>query len=305
MKEENKGYLASILMSLIMGMQYVFVKNLVTMPKDILLVLFIRFLISLIFVYGVITFRKKHFSFFKIEKEMLFLCVFNPVMNFIFQYIGVMILPVTIVSILIALIPLGNIIMSYVVLKEKITLKQIFYISLCIVGAILASVVSFKVNNVKGNIFIGIMFIVISILSRAYYQSKLKMISNSIDMDYVCFYQVYYGLCVFMVLFVIYNFFIPIGDIGSTILNNNFIFGILYLSILATVVVFYLNNYSIKKLSVISVGVMNNITVIISTLAGVIFLNEKFTLLQGVGILMIFIFSFMYYKDKGNNKKVS
>lgn len=297
MSSEKKGYIATILMSLIMGMQYIFIKDLIKLShNNVFLVLSIRFFIAFIFLLFIFYLKKIkiHLSFK--NKDLFRLSFYNPIVNFSFQTIGVMLCPVTTVSVLIALIPIANVIISYFLLKEKPTLKQSFFICICIIGTIIASISSSN-NNKSEFALIGTILIILSIFSRSYYQGKLKKLKIK-DINQVSIYQIFYGFIAFTIMFFAFYFVNPTIDVLNIIIMKDFIFGILYLSILATVLVFYLNNYAVNNISVISVGLMNNITVLISTIAGIIFLGEKFTLIQILGLGMILIGSILYYKNK-------
>lgn len=297
MSSDKKGYIATIIMSLIMGMQYIFIKDLIKLShNNVFLVLSIRFFIAFIFMLLIFYIRKIkiHLSFK--NKDLFRLSFYNPVINFSFQTIGVMLCPVTTVSVLIALIPIANVIVSYFLLKEKPTLKESMFMGICVLGTLIASVSSSNSNKTEFA-FLGTILIILSIFSRAYYQGKLKKLKIK-DINAVSIYQIFYGFIAFTIMFFVFFFLNPTIDILEIIFLKDFIFGILYLSLLATILVFYLNNYAVKSISVISVGLMNNITVLISTLAGIIFLGEKFTIIQVIGLFMILLGSLLYYKNK-------
>ncbi|WP_290771342.1 DMT family transporter [Anaerofustis sp.] len=299
MNNEKKGYLSTILMSLIMGMQYIFIKDLIKLSNNnVFFVLSVRFFIALLIMMIIFKIKKEKIDLSLKNKDMFKLSFYNPVINFSFQTIGVMLCPVTTVSVLIALIPIANVVVSYFTLKERLSLKQSLFMGICIIGTLIASVSS-SAHNDYHFALIGAILIILSIFSRAIYQAKLKQQSKiNQSIDKVCFYQIYYGFTIFLIIFLIFTFLSPTTDFISILLTKDFIIGILYLSVLATIGVFYLNNYAVKNISVISIGLMNNITVLVSTLAGVFFLSEKFTLVEAVGIFMILLGSYFYYKDK-------
>ncbi|RGD75201.1 DMT family transporter [Anaerofustis stercorihominis] len=298
MDNKKKGYLATLLMSLIMGMQYIFIKDLVKLSNNnVFLVLSSRFFVAFIVMLIIFLIKKRPIDLSFKHKEMFKLSFYNPVVNFSFQTIGVMMCPVTTVSVLIALIPIANVIVSYFMLHEKLTIKQASCMAICIAGTIIASVSS-SVNNNYHFAVIGAALIIMSIFSRAIYQGKFKQIGKDVDLNDVCFYQIYYGFIIFLIILLIFMFLSPTHQIISVIRNIDFIYGILYLALLATIAVFYLNNFAVKNISVISVGLMNNVTVLVSTLAGIIFLSETFSYIQGIGLIMILIGSLLYYHTK-------
>lgn len=294
--DRNKGYLATILMSFIMGMQYVFIKNVIKIANNnIFLVLSLRF--SVAFIIFVIFMLWKHKSdlSFKVEKEMLLFSILNPILNFSLQTTGVMLLPVVIVSILIALIPIVNALVVHIFLKESLSKKQVVFILVCVIGAILSALSGIR-NNKGNNILLGILLILCSIVSRSISQVKSKVLCERYNSTQRTFYQIYIGMIGFIILFVISLFFIPLDT--KVFYDFEFIKGILYLAILATVVVFLLNNYAVTNIDVSSVGLMNNVTALISTMSGVLFLGEKLTFLNALGLIMIIFGSVMYYKSK-------
>jgi len=298
MNDKRKGYLATLLMSLIMGLQYIFIKDLVKLSNNnVFLVLSCRFFVAFLIMLIIFFIKKRPIDLSFDHKETLKLSFYNPVVNFSFQIIGVMMCPVTMVSVLIAMIPVANAIVSYFLLKERLDLKQYIFMGICITGTIIASVSSFSINNYS-YAYIGAFMIIVSIFSRAFYQAKFKQIGEDMDIDDICFYQIYYGFIIFTLILLTFMFLSPTYEIIPIIKNKDFIYGILYLSVLATIAVFYLNNFAVKNISVISVGLMNNVTVLISTLAGVFFLGEAFSYIQAVGLMMILTGSYLYYKSK-------
>lgn len=298
MNSEKKGYIATILMSLIMGMQYIFIKDLIKLSKNnVFFILSIRFFIAFLILLFIFFILKKDTHIPLKNKELFKLSFFNPIANFSFQTIGVMLCPVTIVGILIAFIPVANVIVSYFLLKDRATLKECMFILICIIGTIIAGIYPYEHTTSQFK-YIGIFLIILSIFSRAYYQGKLKKDNIKTDINLICFYQIFYGFICFTIIFLISSFITKDFDIFIILPNKGFLLGILYLSLLATVAVFYLNNYAVKQISVIGVGLMNNLTVIISTISGVIFLKEHISLIQSFGILLIFIGSLLYYKNK-------
>ena len=154
----------------------------------------------------------------------------------------------------------------------------------------------------KKGIYLGIIFILISIISRGIFSIKAKEMLNSTSAINITFSQILYGFVFYLVSFLISLFFYKDINYISILLKKEFILGLVYLSLLSTVLVFYFNNIALKYLTVSNAGLLNSVTSLVSAFAGVFFLKEKMNLSYVLGLIVI-IFCVVFYNRSLVNKK--
>ncbi len=66
-----------------------------------------------------------------------------------------------------------------------------------------------------------------------------------------------------------------------------FVFAMLYLSILSSLGTSYLSNYALSRLPAAQMSVFNNLATLITILAGVVFLQESFYYYHAIGTILI------------------
>lgn len=268
-------------MSLIIGMQYVFIKNILAIFGDnIFLLLAVRFLLSLIpFLFFL---PKIHFSLI-FNKNIILFSLIQPFFNLIFQTYGVKMLNVTTVGYLTALNPIFNIAASLFFLKEKITKKQLYYILLAVAGCILASSANASTTAVS---ILGIFLIICSLILRCLYSVKSKDLGAKYSVLDLTFSQLIWGFMLFSISTLVSGQYVNIKEIAQNMSKGDYI-SLVYLSVMSLTAAYYLNNYVISKITVITTGVLNNLTFFVTVFSGVFFRKEAIPFLSIVGSIMI------------------
>ena len=67
----------------------------------------------------------------------------------------------------------------------------------------------------------------------------------------------------------------------------NYFIAILYLSVLSTIGTTFLTVYALSKITAVKVSMANNFSTLPSILAGILVLNETFTLMHWIGAVAI------------------
>ncbi len=276
-----------------MGFQYLFIKDLIEFSSNnIFIILSFRFFMAFVFLFFILIILKKEKTIFFKDKNIITLSFFHPISNFLFQTTGLIYLPTVIVGVLVALIPIVNGIVGKIFLKEVLTKRKWIGIFTSSFGAGFAAFCIGGVNK-EENIYLGILLLLISIFSRSIYSVYSKKLSTRYDSYSLSYNQCFWGGVVFFFLFLLFGKKVDINFLFSI----SFLAPIFYLSFFATVLVFILNNYALSKVSVSSVGIMNNLTGIISILVGVFFLKEEIPLISLVGFFIVGGGIFLYYKS--------
>lgn len=217
-------------------------------------------------------------------KTLLLLGIFEPILYFIGESYGVLYTSVTFSAIMIALIPIVSFWFSALFLKEKATLRQVFFCILSIAGVILMSIHGQQgANQLKGFILLLIAVlssVVFNLLSR-----KLSVTFTPFERTYVMFFD---GFLFFGIIALVENHS-HMENFFLAFQQPNFVWALLYLSVFSSVVAFFLINFANTYLPVTRVIVFCNIITLVSVFAGVVFLHEAFSYLSFVAAAMIVI----------------
>lgn len=170
--------------------------------------------------------------------------------------------------------PLFIVILSGILLKEKISLLTWFSCAICVGGIVLISGIDgFSDLNSSAGILLAIasaLFLSFNFLLKKMY---LKDISG-ID---VVFYQ-----CIFQIPFLIPFLFMNPGT-----LNLNGIIASFLLGLICTVVSYVLIYDGIEKVKAQQIGILQSIENVLPVFIGVIFYSEKMDWISGLGVFLI------------------
>lgn len=223
--------------------------------------------------------RKEFFS-------ILLVAVFQPVLYFLFETFGLALTTSGEAGLMIALIPIFVTIMSSIILKEKPLKSQLFFIILSFLGVLVIQIFKTQLNfesSTKG--FILLLFAVIS-------AALFNIASRSAAKDHkpheITYVMMFFGALSFNMIYIyqlirnneLNRYFTNLGNIQV-------ILPILYLGIIASILGFFLVNYSLSKLPAHISSIYSNIATVVAVIAGAIFLKEPLTLYHIVGGIMI------------------
>ncbi len=284
MKKTKMAYLSAIVNALIVGLSFIFMKN-ALIYTDPLNILAHRFTVSFITISIPILLRwvKVNISL-KDMKKILPLSIFYPALFFAFQSFGLSYISSSEAGIIHATIPIITLILATFILKEKTTLLEKVSVFLSVGGVVYIFLM--KGINFKSSSFIGI---VLAISSSSYNVLARKIVQKYkfIDVTYV---MIFIGFISFNVLSIVDRFYR--GDLKtyfSAFSSQDFLISILYLGILSSVVTSLLSNYALSIISAPKMSVFNNLSTLITVVAGVLLLNETLYYYHIIGIVSILI----------------
>ncbi len=280
-KKTALGYICAVLMSLFIGLQFVFIKNIVEpFEGKILQLLFIRFALCLApFIFFIKKIKFK--SIF--DKNIILLSVLQPFLNLLAQTYGVALTSVTSVAYVTSIGPLLTILLSAAILKEKISGKQTAGIAMVISGAVI--VVWGRGKGLSG-FGIGSLLIFAALALRSLYSVLSKEKTKDIDAATLTFGQLFWGMIMFLISSLIFGGFAGLKDIVIS-LDMMGIISLLYVSFISLTAVYLLNNISISKISVTATGILSNLTFIVTLASGLIFMKEEISVLSIIGAVII------------------
>jgi drug/metabolite transporter (DMT)-like permease len=217
---------------------------------------------------------------------LFLLATAQPGLYFIFETFGVNMTTSSEAGLMISLIPVVVTILAAIFLDEKPTQKQLFFIILSVAGVMFIELMK-GTMNVKSN-YLGLLVIFGAVLMGGLYNILSRSLSLSFKPVEITFVMVWYG----SILFNTIAFIRKGGSIRAylaPLTNIEVIIPIIYLSLFASVVAFFMMNYTLSKIQASQSAVFANLTTVVSILAGVLIRHEPFYWFQVVGAAMIII----------------
>lgn len=217
-------------------------------------------------------------------KPLLFLGLMQPVIYFICESYGIRETSSSFAGIIIALIPIAGVVLGTVILKERPTAAQLAFSVLSVAGVIVMT----AVDGMGTFQWKGFLFLLGAVVSGAMFSVQSRSIADkftAFERTYVMFGL---GTVVFVAMAVL-----RIGtnwELWTRPMTNGGFWGsILYLACVSSVGAFLLLNKALDVLDVTRSLVFANVTTVISVLAGVLILHERFSAVQAVGIVMVIV----------------
>ncbi len=216
---------------------------------------------------------------------LLAMCLLNPVLYFTFEIFGVNRVASSEAGMMLSVLPVTTTILGVIFLKERVTVRQVFFALLSISGIVLINVCSYEPGNSSN---LGRLLLLTAILAGSSYSIMTKKISTHFSAVERTSAMIFAGAVFFTGLAIVTN--LRNGSMATYVANignPRILLPILYLSIACSVVAFFLLNYAIAHLPVSRNAIMANFATVVSILAGVLLLNESFYWYHGLGSLVI------------------
>ncbi|TYP54209.1 DMT family transporter [Thermosediminibacter litoriperuensis] len=284
--DKAKGYLAGVGFSSIFGFSFMFTKNALERVDPFRFIGFrfalAAFTIGLLAATGVIRFSLRG----RRLAPLLAVAFLQPVCYFTFETMGVNLTSSSQAGMMMALIPIFVAILSALMLKERPSPAQTFFIILSVSGVII--IAAFQgVNGGEANLH-GLLFLTGAVLSAAFYNIASRRFSAEYTPFEVTFVMMWVGALFFnTVAFILHLKSGNPGTFLAPLADGRVLVSLFYLGIGSSVIAFFLVNYSLSRLPASQSAVFSNLTTVISVLAGVIFRGEPFFWYQAAGALLI------------------
>ncbi len=296
MKSPLKVHLVLAFVSLLFGANYTVAK--IVMPEHISALGMIAFRVPVATLLFWVFHRFTGTSKIPASGDLLrffFSALFGVAINQIFFFKGISLTSPMLGSVIMTSTPIFVLIVSYFLLKEKITLIKFMGIALGASGAIL--LITSQGSDFSNSTFTGNLFIVINAISYSIYLVIVKPLMHK-----------YNALTVIKWVFLFGSFMvIPFGYNGLMAVNwSGFDVGvwisISYIIIGSTFLAYLLNLWSLKTVSPALVGYYIYLQPLFATLIAVLFRGDEITVASVLYSIMIFggVFLVSYSKNKPN-----
>lgn len=276
-----KSHLALLGANTIYGLNYVIAKGIMPhymMPKAII---FLRVSVTVL-VFGLLHFILPSE---KVEKKDLFklaICaVFGVAVNQILFFEGLNLSTPINASIIITVIPVLILIFSHYILKEKITHMKVFGIMLGAAGALLV-ILSAGKGDFRSDTMLGNLLIFINAMSWALYLVLIKPLMAKYDSVTIMKWVFFFGLII------IFPFTLTSFTATSFIsIPLKIWMSISFVVIGATIIAYFLNNYSLKKVSPSINGIYIYLQPLVASIVAILFGKDDLTAIKTIAAIMI------------------
>ncbi len=293
MSKKTKALLGAIIGNSIFGFSFLFSKIAIdmTIPSVMLAARFTTafVVLNLIVLFGKLIKKKNGEALvaFSLKgkplKHIALLALVQPVIYFIGEGYGIANTSSSFSGTLISVVPVVGIVLDVFIMKTRVTAKQI----VCAVASIIGvAITTLGASDMKSTFFGTLMLLVAVVASALFYVFSKKAAAhyNPLERTYVMF-------AVGSVVYIILGITQGSRDFAKLIvtpLSNMTFWGcIFYLGVFSSVIAFIVLNYASGHISVSQASIFANLTTVISIVAGVVVLQEKFTFPQVIGAVII------------------
>ena len=224
----------------------------------------------------------------KIDKNIwkpILMSVFQPVLYFVCETYGIQLTTTAFSSVIIALTPVVCIFPAMFVLREMPTPLQCIFTVVSIVGVAILSYAG-KTGGVITTA--GVLYLCGAVVSGTIYIIMSRKLSDTYSAFERTYVMTVVGLVFFVALALIEQRHTPL-EIFAPFVNAPYVFSMLYLGVLSSVLAFLFLNYANTYLTVAKTTVFLSVNMVVSVSAGVLLLKEPFTLIMLPASIMVLV----------------
>ncbi len=284
----KKAHLSGVLFSIIFGFSFMMSKTALEYVSPIGLIAY-RFLVAFV-VFQIL--RMTKVVKIKINRQdsisIVLVAIFQPVFYFLFETYGLSLTTSGEAGLMIALIPIFVTILSTVILKEKPLKSQVFFIFLSFSGVIFIQVFKSGINFESSSL--GFALLLMAVISAALFNIASRSAAKSHKPQEITYIMMLMGAVTFNSIYIMQlGFRGEIGQYFSNLGNLSVILPIVYLGIVASILGFFLVNFSLSKLPAHISSIYANIATVVAVIAGALFLKETIYFYHIIGGALIII----------------
>lgn len=284
MEKGKKAAAAAIVGNVIFGFSFMF-SRVVLLEVNAFVMLALRFSIAFLVMTALIAAGVVKVNLRKNLKPLLLLGIFQPVLYFTFESLGIELTNSVISGSMIATVPVAGMLLGFLVLGERFTGRQLLFGLVSLSGAVLIA----RSGEGGGVRPIGLLVLTGAVLSGACF----SLFSRKYAETYTAIERTYVMFGVGMVVFVTAALAVngrSFGVQAIAALGDPAILGcLLYLGVISSVAAFGLLNYSVNDLTVAQATSYTNLATVVSMLAGAVFLGEPVGIGHLTGCALILV----------------
>jgi drug/metabolite transporter (DMT)-like permease len=212
--------------------------------------------------------------------NIFLLSLFEPLLYFVGESLGMLYVPATTASVIISMIPLLVPIAAYYFLKERLLIKNIIGIVISCVGVVLVVLngeFEFSVS------LKGLLLLSISVVAAVFYSVTLKKLADVYNPLTLIAWQNSFGVLTFLPLVLIFE---PHG-LHAGLFALEPMIPLLKLAIFASSGAFILYAFAVKHLGAVKANIFTNLIPVLTALLSFLLLNERLHMHNIIGIAVV------------------
>lgn len=295
---KNLCYILLLFAASFWGASFVFTKYLLQ-SMDPISITFIRLVLSSVFLLSIsFIFLRKQLKIDKKDLKIIFIfSLFEPFLYFIFETYSLQFSSASIVSIIIATIPIFTALLSKYHFKEPFSNLNMVGAFISIVGIAIMLLPEF-LDATTGLIGVGLAFL--AVLSAVGYGYYVKKIPEHYHPVVVVTYQNMIGAILFFPIFLIMNHYSGLS-LWTALSDKINIANLLILAIFCSSLAFIFFLRGIQVLGLGKANVFSNLIPVATAIISFILLGEEFPLYKIAGMAVVIIGIFLVQKKKITN----
>lgn len=284
-KQAAKAVLYAALGNIIWGFSFLFTKTGLAVAPNPNVMLAHRFILSTLFMGIPLLLGKKKISFKGKNWKPVVLLLLMQSCYFLFETYGILYTNATIAGLVLAVVPVVTIGTGALFLREYPTRRQALFCILPVAGVIIMTVSGKELGVVTP---LGIIFLQLTMLVSA----AFKTANRKAAQEFSSFARTFLVLANSAVLFSL----VGMGSVewniaafAAPLLQGKYLFSVLCLSLLCSIVANLLVNYASGHMSVFKLSSFGSLSTLCSMVAGVVFLREPVSISLLLGAVLILV----------------
>ena len=272
-------YLELIISALILSTSGAFIK-IIKLPATS--ISFYRFLIPVIITLAYFAYKK--IKFLKDNNRVVLLASFMNAIRMFLYFVGFTYAPISVAAKIHYTWPVFAVIFSVMLLKEKLSRRNIFFICLAFVGIML--IYLNKDFSLKSGLFVGMAAMLLSAILNALATVLFKRVGERYSRTELVFYQNIAGVLLF----------IPFIFINPVPTSYQFSLTVIYV-VLIGIIGYWLFFSALKKIKASTASFLAYLELIGSVAIGVVFFGDKLAFTTVVGAMLIIVSTLLFKKN--------
>ena len=216
--------------------------------------------------------------------NLLALSFFEPFLYFIFETYSLKVTDATIVSVIIATIPIFTVLMSVFYFKENLSAFNVFGVFLSVVGIVVMLLPEF--SDVSFNPY-GILLAFGAVAASVGYSYFIRTINDRFHSVFIVACQNVMGFFLFLPLFVVMHGAAGMRAQVAALALPGVALNIVLLTVFCSSLAFVLYVIALQKVGLARSNIFTNLIPIVTAVAAYFVIDEKFTLYKILGTLVV------------------
>lgn len=243
-------------------------------------IVFLRLFVSIFFLFGfALLFKRLGRIKRKDQKWFLLMALFEPFFYFLGEANGLTMVSATVGAVIISTIPLIVPFGAYYFFREKLTRLNVVGLVISFGGVLMV------ILNKSGGIvpdLKGILLLFVAVLSAVGYTLVARKLVEDYNPITITAYQSFYGLLMFLPLFLFRE--LPLPEFDSISMPS--LLSVLYLGVFGSGICFILLTLAIRELGAAKANIFANIVPVVTAIVSFLMLREPMPFLKVAGILV-------------------